>query len=78
MTARVLVVDDDLSLCKALRIGLSARGYDVVVARTAEDKRVEIKLKTDNSHVVKVSIRVGIFGDSRISEAVLEKIKANL
>ena len=49
-----------------------------IVARTAEDKRVEVKLTTDNNQVVKVSIRVGIFGDSRISEAVLEKIKANL
>jgi len=32
--ARVLVIDDDPSLLRALRIGLSARGYDVVVART--------------------------------------------
>jgi two-component system KDP operon response regulator KdpE len=30
----VLVVDDDLPLLKALRIGLTARGDDVVVART--------------------------------------------
>ncbi len=44
MTARVLVVDDDLSLCKALRIGLSARGYDVVVARTAEDGISQVAL----------------------------------
>ncbi|HLX78159.1 MAG TPA: response regulator transcription factor [Acidimicrobiales bacterium] len=34
---RVLVVDDDPSLRKALRIGLSARGYDVVLAATGDD-----------------------------------------
>ncbi len=50
----------------------------VIVARTAEDKRVEIKMTATTSHVVNVSIRVGVFGDSRIATAVLEKIKSNL
>jgi len=37
--ARVLVIDDDPSLLRALRIGLSARGYDRVrrIARTVAD-----------------------------------------
>lgn len=35
--ARILVVDDDRSLLRALRIGLAARGYDVVEARTGAD-----------------------------------------
>ncbi len=35
--ARVLVIDDDSSLLKALRIGLSARGYEVLLARTGEE-----------------------------------------
>src|SRR5271165_2029877 len=32
--AKILVIDDDPSLGRALRIGLSARGYEVVVARS--------------------------------------------
>ncbi|MGO8873182.1 MAG: response regulator [Acidimicrobiales bacterium] len=34
---RVLVCDDDASLLQALAISLSARGYDVVTARTGEE-----------------------------------------
>ena len=32
--ARVLVVDDEPALLRALRINLSARGFDVAVAAT--------------------------------------------
>jgi two-component system, OmpR family, KDP operon response regulator KdpE len=35
--ARVLVVDDDPALRKALRIGLEARGYSVVAANSGKD-----------------------------------------
>jgi two-component system KDP operon response regulator KdpE len=35
--AKVLVVDDDASLLRALSISLSARGYEVAVARTGEE-----------------------------------------
>jgi two-component system KDP operon response regulator KdpE len=35
--SRVLLVDDDSSLLRALRIGLGARGYEVVTARTGEE-----------------------------------------
>jgi two-component system, OmpR family, KDP operon response regulator KdpE len=35
--ARILLVDDDQSLLRALKIGLSARGYDVVMTRTGAD-----------------------------------------
>ena len=34
---RVLVVDDDPALLRALRIGLDARGFDVIVARTGSE-----------------------------------------
>jgi len=34
---RVLVVDDDPALLRALRIGLDARGFEVIVARTAAE-----------------------------------------
>jgi two-component system KDP operon response regulator KdpE len=35
--ARLLVVDDDPSLLRALRIGLTARGHEVITARTGEE-----------------------------------------
>ncbi|MDA8391383.1 MAG: response regulator transcription factor [Actinomycetota bacterium] len=44
MTAKLLVVDDDHSLIRALRIGLSARGYDVSTARNGHDALSEAAL----------------------------------
>jgi len=50
----------------------------VIIARNAEDKRVEIKLSAVGEKHTKISIRVGAFGDERISIGILEKIKAKL
>jgi two-component system, OmpR family, KDP operon response regulator KdpE len=41
---RILVVDDDASLLKALRIGLTARGDDVLVARTGAEAITQVAL----------------------------------
>jgi two-component system KDP operon response regulator KdpE len=41
---KVLVVDDDPSLVKALRIGLAARGDDVATARTGSDAIAQVAL----------------------------------
>jgi two-component system, OmpR family, KDP operon response regulator KdpE len=41
---RILVVDDDRALLRALSIGLAARGYDVVTARTGADGVVQASL----------------------------------
>jgi two-component system KDP operon response regulator KdpE len=41
---RVLVVDDDPSLVKALRIGLTARGDDVVTAHSGADAIAQVAL----------------------------------
>ena len=35
--SKILLIDDDPSLGRALRIGLRARGYDVTIARTGEE-----------------------------------------
>ena len=35
--ATILLVDDDQSLLRALRIGLSARGYEVATARSGNE-----------------------------------------
>jgi two-component system KDP operon response regulator KdpE len=41
---KVLVVDDDLALLKALRIGLTARGDEVVTAHTGTDAITQVAL----------------------------------
>jgi two-component system, OmpR family, KDP operon response regulator KdpE len=41
---KILVVDDDPSLLKALRIGLTARGDDVVTAHTGADAIAQVAL----------------------------------
>ncbi len=42
--ARILVVDDDRALLRALEIALSARGHEVVMARTAADGISQVSL----------------------------------
>ncbi|HAM26733.1 MAG TPA: DNA-binding response regulator, partial [Microbacteriaceae bacterium] len=45
---RILVVDDDAQILKALRINFAARGYDVSLARTGpEALDVAAKIKPD-------------------------------
>ena len=50
----------------------------VIVARTAEDKKIEIKVSSVSAAQAKVQIRVGVFGDEALSQRILEKIRANL
>jgi len=49
-----------------------------LVARTALDKRVEIKLTKVTDRLTRIQIRVGLVGDQDLSLTVLEKIKARL
>lgn len=50
----------------------------IFVARTAGDRKVEIKILKDTSESSKAQIRVAVFGDEALSLTVLDKIKANL
>lgn len=50
----------------------------VITLRTAEDKKIEVKLTRTSDAVTRVRIRVGIFGDETLSRMLLEKIQANL
>lgn len=49
-----------------------------IIARTSDDKKIEIKVTKEAEGLSKVSIRIGTFGDEAISRAILDKIKANL
>ena len=50
----------------------------VITLRTAEDKKIEVKLTRTTDTVTRVRIRVGVFGDETISRLLLEKTQANL
>ena len=54
--ARVLVVDDDASLRKALQIGLAARGYEVLLARTGEEGINQVALGTPDLVVLDLGL----------------------
>jgi len=50
----------------------------VIIARTADDKKIEIRVTRVTDTLSKVQIRVGIFGDEFVSVSILDRIKANL
>lgn len=50
----------------------------VFVARTAQDKKIEITIANPGKKLTNIKIRVGIFGDEALSMAVLDRIKAGL
>ena len=50
-----------------------------LVARTAQDKKVEIELTNSGKKLTNIKIRVGLIGgDQPLSMAILDKIKAGL
>ncbi|MDD2763808.1 MAG: DUF3568 family protein [Opitutaceae bacterium] len=49
-----------------------------IIARTAQDKKVVVKVTKVSDQAAKVQIRVGYFGDETVSLAILDKIKTNL
>ena len=44
--ARVLVIDDDRALLRALRVGLSARGHEVIVAASGEEGLTKVAVES--------------------------------
>jgi hypothetical protein len=48
----------------------------VLIARTARDKRIEIRLHKVGEQLTRVQIRIGLFGDEPLSLMILDKIKA--
>jgi hypothetical protein len=56
-----------------------ATGVDgKVVARSALDTRIEITVKRQDDSTSQISIRVGTFGDQKLSRELYDKIKAKL
>jgi hypothetical protein len=49
-----------------------------ILARSAEDEKIDITVVKEADSLTKVSIRIGIFGKEEKSRAILDKIKASL
>lgn len=49
-----------------------------LLARNADDKRIEIRVESEGANRARVKIRVGIIGDESLSLTILDKIKSNL
>jgi two-component system KDP operon response regulator KdpE len=54
--SRVLLIDDDPSLLRALRIGLVARGYDVTLARNGEEGVTQASLTSPDVVVLDLGL----------------------
>ena len=71
-----------LKAMSSLRYKVTKSNYDAlkgsVVARESGDKKVQVLLKQISDGVTEFKIRVGLFGDEIISQAILKKIQANL
>jgi len=50
----------------------------VFIARTATDKKIEIRLENAGRDVTTVKIRVGLVGDEALSIMILDKIKSHI
>lgn len=50
----------------------------IITARTAADKKVEIRIENGGQAVSTVKIRVGLIGDESLSLTIMDKIKAHL
>jgi len=49
-----------------------------IIARTAEDKKIDILIKKEADAITQLSIRIGFFGDEEKSRAILDKVKSDL
>jgi two-component system KDP operon response regulator KdpE len=54
--ARVLIIDDDRSLLRVLRVGLPARGHEVLTATTGEDGLSQAALKSPEVIVIDLGL----------------------
>jgi len=50
----------------------------IVVARTAQDREVTVKINRAGDQMSRVSMRIGLFGDEQASIAVLDRIRRQL
>ncbi|ATX81927.1 Protein of unknown function (DUF3568) [Mariprofundus ferrinatatus] len=66
----------------ALKFAKISDAYDVyssrIIARTASDRKITIKLEKASESTTRISIRVGMFGDEEVSNTILREINKRL
>jgi hypothetical protein len=50
----------------------------ITVVRNAADKKIEIRTERMGAALTRIKIRVGVFGDEALAQAILDKIKSSL
>lgn len=72
--AQRAVEDLDFTITSRQKDPISA----YLIARGANDKKIEVNIKKVSEDLTEVRIRIGILGDEMLSRQVLEKLKKNL
>jgi endo-beta-N-acetylglucosaminidase D len=76
------VYDAALQAAEELELRIISKSKDAlsatIVARDAQDKKVQIKLQTKAENTTKLSIRIGTFGSETKSRLIYQKIYDNL
>jgi hypothetical protein len=49
-----------------------------IIARTAQDKKVDVTVSRQADDLTTIKIRIGLFGNEEESRAILDRIKGNL
>ena len=77
--AVVAAAESALGEMDVVILGQSSSELDgVLTARTAQDKKVTIKVKRQTDKTSTVSIRVGTFGNEPLSRNILDRMKKRL
>lgn len=71
--------DRAIQQLQLIKVSESKTAIDAeIVARTGQDKKIDIRLNRTGDTITRVRIRVGLVGDETLSRTILDKIKANL
>lgn len=73
--------DASLKAMDDLKLYVVSREHDAlsanIVARNSSDQKITIKIDGSNREAVKVTIRVGFWGDETLSRTIVDRINAN-
>jgi hypothetical protein len=73
--------DASLKAMDDLKLYVVSQQHDAlsanIVARNSSDQKITVKIDGSNREAVKVTIRVGFWGDETLSRAIVDRINAN-
>lgn len=76
------VYEASLKALAQLKLAVISKQQDVlaakIVSRNIEDKKIQINIKQNEGRTVKLTIRIGVFGDETQSRLIYDKIRDNL